>query len=103
MVVGSAASFCNGGSRFFFGMGYDILKFRFIYSIMMILNIVIYSTIYFVNDNKYIYPIYVGLATSLYGGNFAIFPAFTVNNFGIKIGAKVYSYMLISMMLANFG
>jgi OFA family oxalate/formate antiporter-like MFS transporter len=103
IVIGSVCSICNGGFRIVFGLGYDYFKFRIVFTIMMMINIIIFSTIYFVNDNKYLYAIYIGLAAGVEGGNFAIFPTFTVENFGIKIGTKVYTYVSFGVVLATFG
>lgn len=103
LVVGNLASFANGGFRLFFGIAYDYFSFRQVFSILTFVNFILYTTIYFVREEHTLFAIYVFLGAAMEGGNFAIFPTLTVENFGQKIGMRVYSKVLIGILIANFG
>ena len=74
----------NGCSRFIFGPLIDYINFKYLYGILNITVIILSSTIYYIADNSTLYFVYHVISAMCLGANFALFPTFISQKFGLK-------------------
>ena len=72
-VVGSIAAVCNS-SRFIWSWATDYLPYRFVYSILLLLQIFANFTVKFVAMNKVLYTVWISLMLLCEGGHFTLVP-----------------------------
>ena len=72
-VVGSIAAVCNS-SRFIWSWATDYLPYRFVYSILLLLQIFANFTVKFVAKNKVLYTVWISLMLLCEGGHFTLVP-----------------------------
>lgn len=70
---------------------------------MCVINMIICFSLYYVNESKASFTLYVLLAAAVEGGHFSIFPTFVLENFGVLHGPGIYSKVMISVLIGNFG
>lgn len=92
--AGSLGSVLNGGSKVLNGILADKIGFKKIYYVVLILQIILASTIYFIAQlDKAFYVIWVGLSQFALGAHFTLFPYVTARVFGIQSGGILYSIL----------
>jgi hypothetical protein len=64
---------------------------------ILVIQIAVSSTIYFISYNKFLYIIWVCLSYICLGGHFSVFPTACVNIFGIKIGPKIFTFLFTAI------
>lgn len=94
-LVGSLSSVFNGGGRFFWGVLSDKFDFKKIYLMILVIQIADMATLRLISQEKSLYLIWVCVALLCEGGHFVIFPVLCLKVFGVEIGAKVYSLILL--------
>ena len=81
-AVGSAGSICNACFRFIWGKLMDKTSFRFTMYILVSIQTVLISTIYFISGAKVLYFVWICLILCCEGGNFSIFPTIIAKMYG---------------------
>ena len=74
----------NACSRFIFGPLIDYINFKYLYGILNITVIILSSTIYSFAENNILYFVYNVISAMCLGANFALFPTFISQKFGLK-------------------
>jgi predicted MFS family arabinose efflux permease len=77
------------------------MGFRFVYGIMLFLEIFLSFTLNYVTESRLLYAIWVLFIFLCEGGHFSIFPALACNIYGVKLGYRIYSLLFVGMALAS--
>lgn len=78
-LAGSVGALVNGIFRVLWSLLLDKYSFRTIYSIILVIQIIMACSIYFiVVINKYLYMVWIIISYACLGGNFTTFPVATV-------------------------
>jgi Na+/melibiose symporter-like transporter len=85
-LAGSVGMLCNGISKFVWATMFDYIGFKKVYRILLFLQVIACSTIFFARDRAVLYVIVVSLTFFCEGGHFSLFPPTCVKIFGIKSG-----------------
>lgn len=100
-IMSVILAFLNGVCRFGWGLLIDKFRFRVLMGIILFIQLAISISVYFSAQNLYAYIILnclIGLCTA---GVFTILPPTFNRIFGVKLGAKIYSYGGIFIGLAS--
>lgn len=100
-LVGSLSSLSNGGGRFLWGLLLDKVDFVKAYSLLLITQMILTTTLSFIIEIRACYLIWVCLLLLCSGGHFVIFPTECVKRFGNDLGGKAYNFCLIVFSLSN--
>lgn len=91
-IMSVILAFLNGVCRFGWGLLIDKFRFRVLMGVILFIQLAISISVYFSAKNLYAYIILnclIGLCTA---GVFTILPPTFNRIFGVKLGAKIYSY-----------
>ena len=100
-LAGSIGAVCNGGSRIFWANLQDYIGFKKVYFIIMILQIIVSSTIFFIRESAPIYVTWIALSFLCEGGHFSCFPTVSAKIFGLKNGATIFTICFIAVPIAS--
>lgn len=95
-IAGAIGSVCNGTSRVFWASLMDRFSFRSVYACLLLLELAVSLSIYYVRDQPVLYPIWVGLSYWCEGGHFSMFATAGVQIFGIKNGGTIFSVIFLA-------
>ncbi len=101
-ILISICSFCNGGGRVLWGKLYDRLSFKKVYGFLLILQLALVSTIFYVSFTPTLFFIWSCLSLFCEGGHFALFPALSLKEFGVIDGTKIYPFIYLAFACSNF-
>lgn len=83
-LAGSLGGIMNGAGRIVWAALQDKYGFKLIYFLILIIQIIISGTIYFVVSwNKYMYVVWVAISYSTLGAHFSVFPTVCTTIFGL--------------------
>ena len=85
-LAGAIGSICNGSSRIFWATLQDKYGFRNVYFWLLVLQLLISFTIFYVRKEAFLYTLWVACAFLCEGGHFSMFPTAAVKLFGIQNG-----------------
>lgn len=85
-MAGSVGAISNSGARIFWAALYDKYGFKIVYATILVIQFANSFTIFGFRKNESVYPWCVALSFFCEGAHFSIFPAMTVNIFGLKYG-----------------
>jgi len=100
-TVGALGSVANGVSRFIWAFLQDKLGFKKVYMVLLVLQLILTSTIYFIATVPGLYLVWVMLSLSCEGGNFSMFPTVTSATYGLKVGPQLYSIIFSANGLSS--
>lgn len=100
-LVGSLSSLCNGGGRLLCGLLYDKFKFKKVYMLLLLIQMVNIVTLRLASNHDILYLIWICVALLCEGGHFVLFPALCWKVYGHNVGSKVYSVLLIVGSFSN--
>lgn len=83
------------------GWSQDKYSFRMLLSILMVIQLFVSLTIYWVTSLPSLYFICVLLNYFSNGGLFAVFPGSVTNVFGLKFGPQVYTIILLASIVSS--
>ena len=100
-TAGAFGSICNGGSRIMWASLQDKYGFKKVYCVIMVLQLIISATTYYVRKDGTLYIIWVSIAFLCEGGHFSMFPTAAVKLFGIQNGGFLFTIMFFFIPLSS--
>ena len=102
-MIGTLATLCSGVSKLFVGALLDKYSFKQLYKCVLTIQIFISSTITFVvQQNKYLYMVWVIIGTVCLGCHYVMFPKAVVTTFGLRAGPTLASIVEIGLGIGSF-
>lgn len=99
--AGSLSSLTQVLARFTVGYLYDILGFRILFFVLMVINIANSVICYPAVNIPWLYFLCIQLNYFVIGGVFSLFPAPATNTFGGANGVRIYALILYSSVIAS--
>lgn len=100
-VAGAIGSVFNGCSRILWASLQDKFGFRPVYAVVMSIQLVTCSVIYFTTSSPALYTTLVAASFLVEGSHFSMFPTVTVKLFGIKSGGQIFTFIFFSVPIAS--
>mmetsp|Transcript_32581 Transcript_32581/g.56436 ORF Transcript_32581/g.56436 Transcript_32581/m.56436 type:complete len:310 (+) Transcript_32581:3453-4382(+) len=97
-AVGAVSAFCNGVARIFWGFLMERTSFRQTYSLLLVIQAGLASTIFFTVTRPTLYFIWVCGSLACEGGHFTVFAAVIAKMHGNVMGGRIYG-----IFFYNFG
>jgi MFS family permease len=91
----SIAFLCGASARFGWGILLDIIGFKNVYALILLIEIILPFTITIISHSRVMFGIWIPLSSICEGGHYTIFPALASNIYGAELGSKVYSLLFI--------
>jgi MFS family permease len=101
-LSGSVGAFVNGIFRFIWSALLDKYSFKLIYSIILVTQVIMACTVYFVVQQKYLYMLWIIISYACLGGNFTTFPVASVQVFGMKAGGILFGFICLANGASSF-
>ena len=79
----------------------DYTNFKFVYRIVMIIQLICCGTIGFLSEMKIAYLLIVCFSLACMGGHYALFPTVTINTMGLRKGPEIYGLLFYSFGVAS--
>ena len=83
------------------GQMMDYTSFKFVYRVVMIIQLICCGTISFFCEVKIAYLLIVCFSLACMGGHYALFPTVTVNTMGLSKGPEIYGLLFYSFGVAS--
>ena len=91
-LLGSLGALFNGSGRLLWGVILDRSNFKTVYTVLATLMALNAFTLYFVQENKGLYMIWVCSALLLEGGHFVLFPTLSIKVFFLIFVVYIYLF-----------
>ena len=101
-MAGAVGNAFNGSSTFFSSLAVHKFGFKKTYTCILIFEIILAASIYFLRKNTYLYVICVCLSFICQGTHFSCFPTAVNNIFGLRLGGLVFSFLVFGVTLSSF-
>mmetsp|Transcript_7909 Transcript_7909/g.13268 ORF Transcript_7909/g.13268 Transcript_7909/m.13268 type:complete len:187 (-) Transcript_7909:178-738(-) len=99
--AGAIGSVCNGSSRIFWATIQDYLGFKFVYMMMLLIQLFASLMVFTARSDEFLYIVCLALTLLCEGGHFAVFPAGAVKIFGLKNGGLIFTFMFVAVPLSS--
>jgi hypothetical protein len=100
-TVGTIGAVMNGLSRSFWGNLMDRLPYKYIFMVLLAVQITIGFTIDSIVSYKVLYLIWIALSYFCLGGHFSMTPTICAKMYGAKTGGQVYSIVFLFFIPAG--
>lgn len=100
-IVGSIGALANGPGRFLWGILFDRFGFHKCFIGLSCCQFLMLITFQMILEIKWLFLLWIAISFWCLGGHPVLFPPFTINRFGGKVGAEVYGFIYFAMLFGN--